>query len=111
MPVQMPKPIPADQLSLDTPDLYKKAINEPGSLTEKEVQTILDWVPEAVADERFLKACGRSWQELITTALEKPRELTSDEVVFIPQSRTNSYKDTSADHQRLFGKLNMPDVH
>lgn len=36
MPIQIPKPTPPDQLSQDTLDLYRKAINEPNSLTQEE---------------------------------------------------------------------------
>lgn len=108
MPIQKPKPTPPDQLSQDTLDLYKKAVNEPGSLTEEETLTILDWVPEAVADERCREVCGSTWQELITTAVETPQELTSDQVSCIKHGRHTTYKTIDADHKRIFGKLNLP---
>lgn len=83
MPIQIPKPTPPDQLSQDTLDLYKKAINEPGLLTEKDVLIILEWVSKALADERCCEAYGSTWEELITIAVETPQELTSNRASFL----------------------------
>lgn len=47
MPIQIPKPTPPEHCSQGTLALYKSAIKEPGSLTEEEVFTILEWVPAA----------------------------------------------------------------
>ncbi|MCJ1343613.1 hypothetical protein MMC31_001809 [Peltigera leucophlebia] len=108
MPLQTPKPTPPQQLSQGTPELYKRAIKEPGSLTEEEVLTILEWVPEALADTRCLVACGCTWQSLIKTAVETPQELTYDQVSFILHGRYSTYKDINAGHKRIFGKVNLP---
>ncbi len=82
-PYQPPKPEPPQQLPLD---LFNKAIEDPTSLTEKDRLDVLDWVPEAEADERCRGACGLPWQELITKAVDKPENLTSDEVSFVTRA-------------------------
>ena len=83
-------------------DLFNKAIEDPGSLTEKDRLVILDWVPEAEADERCRKACGMTWQELITTAVEQPGNLTSDDVSFIEMGRYTTYKVSGAVYKMDF---------
>lgn len=69
---------------------------------------ILEWVPEAVADKRCFQECGSTWQELISTAVDRPQELTSDEISLIRKGRSITYKDIGADHKTVFGKLNLP---
>ena len=98
-PYQPPKPKAPEPLPLD---LFNKAIEDPGSLTETDRLDILDWVPETEADERCRKACGMTWQELITTAVEKPENLTSDDVSFIEVGRYTTYKVSGAEHKRDF---------
>ena len=98
-PYQPPKPKAPVPLPLD---LFNKAVEDPGSLTEKERLEILDWVPEAEADERCRNVCGMTWQELITTALEKPGNLTSEDVSFIEVGRWTTYKIRGAEHKREF---------
>lgn len=98
-PYQAPKPQTPEPLPLD---LFKKAIEDPGSLTEKDRLVILDWVPEAEADERCREACGMTWQELITTAVEQPGNLTSDDVSFIEMGRYTTYKVNGAGYKRDF---------
>ena len=94
-----PKPEPPQQLPLD---LFNKAIEDVTSLTEKERLDVLDWVPEAEADERCRGACGLPWQELITKAVDKPENLTSDEVSFITRGRCPTYNISGAEHSRGF---------
>jgi len=94
-----PKPKTPEPLPLD---LLNKAIEDPGSLTEKDRLVILDWVPEAEADERCREACGMTWQELITTAVEQPGNLTSDDVSFIEMGRYTTYKVNGAGYKRDF---------
>lgn len=108
MPIQIPKPIPPERLSQGTLGLYKRAIKEPGSLTEEEVLTILEWVPEALVDTRCREACGCTWQTLITNAVEKPQELTSNEIYLILNGRYSTYRNIDADHKRIIGKVNLP---
>ena len=98
-PYQAPKPKAPEPLPLD---LFNKAIDDASSLTEKDRLDILDWVPEAEADERCRKACGMTWQELITTAVEKPENLTSDDVSFIEMGHYTTYKVRGAEHKRDF---------
>ena len=98
-PYQTPKPKTPDPLPLD---LFSKAIDDPGSLTENEKLDILDWVPEAEADERCRKACGMTWQELVTTAVERPEDLTSDNISLIEVGRYPTYKVNGAEHKRGF---------
>ena len=98
-PYQPPKPRTPEPLPLD---LFSKAIGDPGSLTEKDRFDILDWVPEAEADERCRKACGVTWQQLISTAIENPENLTSDDVSFIEVGRYTTYKVRGAEHKRDF---------
>lgn len=98
-PYQPPKPKAPEPLPLD---LFHKAVEDPGSLTETDRLEILDWVPEAEADERCRKACGVTWQELITTAVEKPENLTSDDISFIDVGRHTTYNVIFAEHKRDF---------
>ena len=101
-PYQPPKPKAPGPLPLD---LFNKAVEDPGSLTEKERLEILDWVPEAEADERCRNVCGMTWQELITTAVEKPENLTSDDISLIRAGRSTTYKIRGAEHKRDFRML------
>ena len=98
-PYQPPKPKAPGPLPLD---LFNKAIENPGSLTEEDRLEILDWVPEAEADERCRNACGMNWQELITTAVEKPENLTPDDISFIRMGRWTTYEIRGAEHKREF---------
>ena len=98
-PYQPPEPRAPEPLPVD---LFNKAIKDPGSLTEKEKLEILDWVPEAEANERCRKVCGMTWQELITTAVEKPENLTSDDILFLEVGRWTTYKTRGAEHKRDF---------
>ena len=98
-PYQPPKPKAPEPLPLD---LFNKAIEDPGSLTEEDRLDILDWVPEAEADKRCRKVCGMTWQQLITIAVEKPENLTSDDISFIELGRSMSYKVSGPGHKRDF---------
>lgn len=98
-PYEPPKPKAPVPLPLD---LFKKAIEDPGSLTEKDRLEILDWVPEAEADERCRNACGMTWQELITTAVEKPEDLTANDALFLEMGRWTTYNTRGAEHKREF---------
>ena len=98
-PYQPPKPKTPVPLPLD---LFNKAVEDTGSLTEQDRLEILDWVPEDEADERCRNVCGMTWQELITTAVEKPENLTSDDTLFIRMGRWTTYKIRGAEHKREF---------
>ena len=43
-----------------------------------------------------------TWQELITTAVEKPETLTSDDVSFIEMGRFTTYEVRGAEHKRNY---------
>lgn len=70
---------------------------------------IQDWVPEAVVDERCRKKCGTTWEELIATALERPQELTPDDVLFLDSGRSTTYQDSEATMRRISGKGRLPE--
>ena len=98
-PYEPPEPKSPEPLPLD---LFNKAVEDPKSLTEEEKLEILDWVPEAEADERCRNVCGMSWQELINTAVEKPENLTSDDILFLEMGRWTIYGTRFAEHKRDF---------
>lgn len=103
-PPEAPEPIPTKTL-----DLYKKAIDAPDTLTEEEKLSILDWVSEDVVNERCRAACGIDWQELITVAVERPQDLTYDETLFIALGRTITYKDGTAQIEKLMRNGRQPE--
>ena len=106
-PYEPPKPKAPEPLPLD---LFNKAVEDPSSLTEEDRLEILDWVPEAEADERCRYVCGMTWQELITTAVEKPENLTSNDILFIGMGRWTTYMIRGAEHKReIFMLMRHPE--
>lgn len=105
-PLETPRP---ELPSQETLDLYTKVVDAPDSITEEQRLEIQDWVSEDVADERCREACGMAWQELVTVAVERPQHLTEDEVFFISSGRSTTYKDSSADMDRLMRRIRQPE--
>ena len=46
-----------------------------------------------------------TWQELVTTAVEKPENLTSEDISFIRVGRSTAYGTKGAEHKRDFFML------
>ncbi|KAG8528398.1 uncharacterized protein KY384_007316 [Bacidia gigantensis] len=102
--LKRPEPEPFSQKTLD---LYRKAIENPDQLQEEDIQDLQDWVPESVADERCLKACGVTWQELVKTAVVRAPDLTHDEIAFLDTGR--DILDNHFDRfQRDINRLKQP---
>ena len=72
-PIKAPKPSEPKVLPEETIALYTKAKSEPGSLSDEEILSLLEWVPTLQADEQCKEICGYTWEELINKAIDNPR--------------------------------------
>ena len=70
-------------LDEDTRILYERAVADPSSLTDEDRRKILHRPPQEEEDARCRDACGLTFSELVTKAVEHSESLTSKESTLV----------------------------
>ena len=78
-----PPPLPPQAIQ----DLWRQAVDDPSSLSEEDKCSILEYKPLPEANLLCQTRCGITMSDLFTKAIERPDDLTQDEVDFISEGR------------------------